>query len=669
MGLFHNISSEFRYNFGNWKRAIPIIAIFLIPILYAGTFLWAFWDPYGHLDRLPVAVVNQDVGTTFRGQTIHAGNQLVAQLKTNASFDWHFVTASQAQTGLRNNHYEMEIDIPNDFSQRATAAAMNASAPRPELVAITNARHNYIASIIGQNAAEKLMEQTAEQLTRTYTSSLVAGISQMGTGFRSAAEGAQQLAVGAAHLKTGAAQVGSGATGVANGSQTIATRLSQAAAGSQKLSTGVTDLYHGSSQLNAGLQQLNGGANRLSQAAAQETQGFNQYMQGLTQAQSGATATATGASQVAGGLQQFAKAHPELATDPTLQALLAGSQQVATGAAQVASGQQKLQSAASQLQQGQAQLTTGINQLQSGVGSAAAGSQKLVSQVPQLVQGAQQLNTGLAQLSQGADTLATSSNQLASGAAQVTTGIGQLQNGAEDLASRLSAASKGLSAAQQRAFIQAASNPVQLRVEKLGQIATYGQGFTPYFLSLGLFVGALLMSIVIAFRDPARTPTSGLAWFGSKLALVGVVAIVQALLADLLLFQGFGLQVPNPMHFIWFSLLTSLTFVAVIQFLVSSMANPGRFLAVILLILQLTSSSGTYPVILSPVFFQNIHAYLPMTYSVDGFRYLVGGGNPAFFSADVWHLLAFTVVFLVLSAVYFWAQYRRSYRHGRPAVE
>ena len=210
----------------------------------------------------------------------------------------------------------------------------------------------------------------------------------------------------------------------------------------------------------------------------------------------------------------------------------------------------------------------------------------------------------------------------------------------------------------------ATANPVRLVTENIGGIPNYGYGFTPYFLSLGLFVGTLLMSIVLPFRETVNDVKSGVSWFLAKFTIVASVAVVQALISNVILFWMLHLHVAHPVSFVLFSILISLVFAAILHFLVSAMANPGRFLALILLILQLTSSSGTYPVMLSPEFFQHIHPYLPMTYTVSGYRYLLGGGLTSSFHRDIGVLAIIGIAFALLSLLTF-VLFFRSQHDGR----
>ncbi len=131
-------------------------------------------------------------------------------------------------------------------------------------------------------------------------------------------------------------------------------------------------------------------------------------------------------------------------------------------------------------------------------------------------------------------------SKLQSGAGQLSTGAAQLAKGTDQMVTQLSRAVSHTPNVYHQQLVSAISNPVSLRLRQYGQINNYGQGFAPYFLSLGLYVGALLISIIVPFRDPPKQPGSGLAWFVSKLAVLGSIAVVQTLVADVVLLTDFA---------------------------------------------------------------------------------------------------------------------------------
>ncbi|NBI28013.1 hypothetical protein ERL59_03440 [Chengkuizengella sp. YPA3-1-1] len=205
------------------------------------------------------------------------------------------------------------------------------------------------------------------------------------------------------------------------------------------------------------------------------------------------------------------------------------------------------------------------------------------------------------------------------------------------------------------------ASPIQIVEEKYTEVPNYGTGFTPYFLSLGLFVGCLLLTIVIPIREPALLPSSGFSWYFSKTILVSFIVILQAVVAVSVLKYGLNVEVQSIPLFYMYSILTSLTYMALIQFLVTVFHDAGRFVAIVLLILQLTTSDGTFPLELIPSSLQTISTWLPMTYSVTGFKEIISGGVNY---SIIWQeaaivQLTFITIFSVLTLIYFIYKYRK----------
>jgi putative membrane protein len=205
------------------------------------------------------------------------------------------------------------------------------------------------------------------------------------------------------------------------------------------------------------------------------------------------------------------------------------------------------------------------------------------------------------------------------------------------------------------------ASPVKLDKEEINSVPNYGTGFAPYFLSLGLFVGALLLSIVFPLREPAGVPASGYNWFRSKFTVLASIGVIQALIADAILIAGLGLEVKSLPLFLVFSIITSLTFIALVQFLVTTLADPGRFVAIIVLILQLTTSAGTFPLELIPGFLQKFSAFLPMTYTVQGLKAVISSGDFSFMWKNAGILAGYIAVLSIGTWLYFQLMHKRKF--------
>ncbi|MED1285881.1 YhgE/Pip domain-containing protein [Bacillus mycoides] len=364
--------------------------------------------------------------------------------------------------------------------------------------------------------------------------------------------------------------------------------------GSGQLIDGVTQLQSGSGKVTAGLGQLSVGANQMSG-------GVTQLVDGSSQVTGGLGTLSAGANQMSGGINQLAD----------------GSNQVTGGLGTLSVGASQMTGGITQLADGSGQVTTGLGTLNGGLNKMSTGSTQLIDGVNKLADGSGKVTDGLVKVNDGSGTLAE-----------------KLGEGAEKT---------GEVKGTDKTYDMFAS-PVKVKTEKMAEVPNYGTGFTPYFLSLGLFVGALLLSIVYPLRDTVGVPKSGFNWFISKFGVLLSVGIIQAIVADVILLFWLGVEVQSIPYFILFSIVTSLAFISLIQCLVTAFGDAGRFIAIITLIIQLTTSAGTFPLELIPKYLQPFNAWLPMTYSVSGLKAVVSSGDFNFMWQNIGILMIFIVV-------------------------
>ncbi|PEM93558.1 phage infection protein [Bacillus wiedmannii] len=392
------------------------------------------------------------------------------------------------------------------------------------------------------------------------------------------------------------------------------------------------------------------GTNKFKNDSGQFIDGINQLANGSGQVTEGLGVLSVGANQMAGGVNQLADGSSRVTGGlGTLSAgasqMTGGIMQLAGGSSQVTGGLGTLSVGANQMAGGINQLADGSSQVTGGLGTLSVGVTKLADGSNQVTTGIGDLNGGLNQLSTGSTQLIDGVNQLADGSGKVTDGLVKVNDGSGELAEKLGegAEKTGEVKGTDKTYDMFAS-PVKVKTEKMAEVPNYGTGFTPYFLSLGLFVGALLLSIVYPLRDTVGVPKSGFSWFISKFGVLLSVGIIQAIVADIILLFGLGVEVQSIPYFILFSIVTSLAFIALIQCLVTAFGDAGRFIAIITLIIQLTTSAGTFPLELIPKFLQPFNAWLPMTYSVSGLKAVVSSGDFNFMWQNVGMLMIFIVV-------------------------
>ena len=333
---------------------------------------------------------------------------------------------------------------------------------------------------------------------------------------------------------------------------------------------------------------------------------------GAAEALKGATGTIDGLTTVKATLDQ--------AFIPGAGQLGAGIGQLNT---QLTTGTAQLSAGAAKLNESTAQLNTGAQSLVSHNAELTSGSAKLADGANQLTQNAPALLGGVGQLANGASQLSDGSGKLATGSGTLTTGIGSLTTGATTLISGLLDAKTKL-AANQTTDTNATkiASPVQLAHTDKDKSANNGTGMAPYMMAVALFVGAISTNMIISGSLSGALPKSRKDYLLGRIGVNGLISLGSGTLVYLAV-HILGLSANHEVMMFGFTLLVSFCFMMVVTFLNTWLGKPGAFLTLILLLLQLGASAGTYPLALTSKFFQVLNPWMPMTYAVSGFREVI----------------------------------------------
>lgn len=667
---------------------LTLLGVAALPMLYSSFLVDASWDPYGNTGKLPVAVVNLDKGAVYEGKSMEVGKDFVDELKDNDDFKWNFVNAAEAEDGMAHNRYYMTITIPDNFSANATTLTEEHPV-QAEIVFEPNSDYNFVAGQIGNSAMSKLKAKLSTQITAAYTRSMFEQVDTISEGLGDAGDGATELKAGAGKLqgglstlKTNLNKLASGTTELQSGLKLLYNGAGSLKQGTGTLTQGTTDLASGLSQLVQAERQLQAGAVKSQNGAAQLNEGLlasktgsSQLKEGLTASEAASSQLAAGADQVAKGLEQMMAATPGLQENEQFQQLLAASRQVAAGSQQLHTGQEQLLAGSTKLDEGQQQLAAGAKQLSDGgsqlatglqafgqkLNEASAGGSKLAAGAAALNKGAVQLGQGLTKLAGGVDGLSEGAVKLKDGAGELKDGAGKLASGSGELAAKLTDAAADTSSVKSGDdTVNMFAEPVKLTEKTDHKLDHYGLGIAPYFLSLALFVGALVFSTVFSLRDSNVPGASPMGRFLSRTLTFVMVSVLQSLLADIVLLYGLKLEVQSAPFFFLFTLIVSFCFTMIVQALVTWLDNPGRFLAIVLMIFQLTSSAGTFPLEMLPGWMQKVNPWLPMTHSIAGYKAIIGSGDYALMREQIVYLLVYAVIFLALTFLYFARQNKRT---------
>ncbi|RCW17626.1 hypothetical protein CAC02_01800 [Streptococcus gallolyticus] len=746
------------------KLWVTMIGVALIPALYNLSFLGSMWNPYGKINDLPVAVVNQDKSSTLNNQTLSIGDDMVDSMSKNKALDYHFVSEKKAEEGLENGDYYMVITLPEDLSEKAASLLTD----DPEKLTInyqTTAGRSFVASKMSESAMTKLKDTVSENITETYTKAVFKSMSRLQDGLQEASDGGNELLLGSQQLESGSQTITDNLNTAASGSQTLADGTATLSSGLTTYTNGVSSLASGSTTLSTGLATYVAGVNTLSSGLNELNANSQKLVDGVnklqTESSAGLTELITGATKLNDALQtiqtqlnsttlpdiskvqeaisDLTKLDEKLSTMSTAISSITSSDLAAVQAtsayknlssdeqAEIDSaittggGAQTVQQLTAQIEETQKQISqltnlstqlstlstllTNLANLQAGISQASTGSQQLVGGltqlktgledenegIPYLASGLQQYTSGVAQAADGANQLVANNNQLTSGASQIssganqlaasnsqlTSGASQLQSGAQELASgssQLAAGSDTLTSglttltsgistltsslsevSDQLSLVSVTnknaklvSNPVSTKETDNDSVKVNGIGMAPYMIAVSLMVVALSTNVIFASSLSGRPVKNRFEWAKQKLFINGLISTVGSLvLYGAIQFLGF--EANYEWRTIFVILLGGWTLMALVTALVGWDNRYGSFLSMLMLLLQAGSAGGSYPIELSPKFFQVAHPYLPMTYIVTGLRQTISMTGSIGRQVSV--LFTFLVAFMVLGLI------------------
>ncbi|WP_166139025.1 YhgE/Pip domain-containing protein [Nocardioides ochotonae] len=657
---------------------MAILAMVVIPSLYAGLYVYANKDPYDALERVPAALVVQDQGATLRSsvpgetQEVNYGDEVARRLlEGDGGFGWVETTEKEAQEGVATGRYDAALVIGPRFS--ADLVSTSRFKPRQaSLDLLTNDATNYLATTIATTIANDVRKTIAQEVGTKAASRFLQGLGVVHTDLTRGVKGAQRLVAGTTRLSRGTVELVEGAGRLAGGAEQAASGATRLSEGTTRLSQGADQLEQGTATLDAGLQTLQtrtaslpADTDRLASGAQEVADGNREVASigreaaaisrvvvaqlgvarrslddALTQLVADGLLTRAEADQLRG--QLAVTAIPVDRANARIQRAAAQLDRLSRGSAEVASGARRLAAAAPS-------LTDGIARAASGGSQIAAGSSTLASGARTLADDTGRLASGTAELSAGASRLASSSATLRDGGAQLESGTAELRNG---LARGLRKV-PNLDEQTQRRTAQTIGDPVGVRDDTLARAGSYGAGLAPFFMSLAVWIGAYMLFLLVrplSVRALAADGPSGRTALGGLVppALVGVfqTAVMFAIVR-------FGLGI-DPVHELATAavlLVASVTFVAIIQALNAWLGTVGEFIGLVLMLVQLVTAGGTFPWETIPEPLRALHWFLPMTYAVDSLRQTLYGGELAIVARNLGVLLGVCLVALLATAL------------------
>lgn len=626
------VRSEFRRLTSSRMGTLALAALMSVPLLYGGLYLWANHDPQSGMSNLPVAITVNDAGAIDSdGNVRNAGDDIAAQLIEDGSFDWHRVDAATASNGVVNGTYSFAIIVPADFT--ASLQSVEGSQAHPaQIQLLTNDANNYVATSAGKTAIEAVRVAIGKQVGEEAASTMLLAISDIREQLSGAAVGATQLASGASDAASGATQLADGAVELDAGAAKLDDGAAQLAGGASTLADGLGTLRDQTASLPAQTQQLADGAAQVAEA--------NGRIAGIGNDVSSASSDlVAGAADAKATLAQSLRDRG--VDEATVQLVL---DELAPLDTAIADADSRVQSAATQLNT----LADGSQQLANGTATLAAATPQLTAGISQAASGADALSDGAQRLSSGASELHSGTSQLATGAGTLASGLGQLEGGAAQLRDGLNAGVQQIplsSQSERDAQASTIADPVAVETSAVTTAGSYGEGLAPLFTVLAAWIGIYALFLIVrpissravtAMRNPLRVALAG--WLTPALLGAGQMLALFAILVG-----AVGITFAYPLASLGWLLLASATFAAIILALNVWLGSVGQFLGLVLMVVQLVTSGGTFPWQTLPAPLAVLHHLLPMSWAVEGMRVLAYGGDLSL----VWPHLLMLVAALV----------------------
>lgn len=679
-------SQESRWT--RWRR-ITVIGLAL-PLVAASLLIWSASGRESSLDKVPVAIVNNDTIITDP-QPMAAGRSLTAALThpddPSKNLKWELSDEDDAKAGLKDGSFYAVLTIPSDFSQAVLSTGTDTPV-QGELTLVSNAAASTTVPYLSEAIATAAAAALGNQITVAYLGKVYDGFNSLAQGNQQAASGAAQLADGTHQLSAGAGQLDRGADELSEGLDELASGSGDLADATGSLSSGATEVEDGLAELGRGLRRLDDGQARLASGARTVARDSTGLAAGAREVSRGARVVDVGTRVLAGGsrlhsarlnllARQCSAAGGSASFCARLRSTADNSGRLATAAdrlhgvaGRVAAGSLRLADGAVALARGNERLAGSAAALDAATGRLTSSTRTLQNGATSLARGAARVDRAAGRLAAGARSSASAGRSLAAGGSDLASSAGQVDDGAQQLSSSLAKAaaeSPTYSKSEKETLSKVVAEPITLTSQV--QHSRHGNGWLiALIVAAILWLAALVAAISLDISAIARTAMAPVASRVVAAAQtlpalgLGVLNALAVLLAVILFHPSTAAFVP----LVLLVLLGSASFSMLALALRLRFGRVGVTAFVLLLILQLAASSNVVPIETAPGVLRALNGVLPLTVFVNGASQLVSGGEVASYLAVVAVLAGWALVawFALVSGI----KHRRMQDVEPPAV-
>lgn len=672
---------------------IIIVGLIFLPSMYAWPNILSSWDPYGHTNNIKVAVTSEDEGAAVDGKELNLGNSLVEGLKNNKNLDWQFVSNKQeAEDGVRIGNYYASIVVPKNFSQDMTSVSRT-EPQRATIEYTVNEKINAISPKITNSGASAIANNISKNFVETANGIIFEKLHEAGIKFEENLPSIEKAKEEIFKLNdnfftyesTLSELIGKVEYGynILNNVQNTLPEIDRVATNSIMIAdkAGITiNNIQGfnerllpiiNNHLNV-VEEVSKEANVIAKELQQKPDKTEEIKARQKALDSRLQASTERLQLVKNIFEYFNKLSSERLFNNQLERVTTLSNDITTIKEvnnNIYNKMDHYDEIADTVKEEFVNKSARVNEVSSNMNSklnvevAPLISQVLskaevnIDKVSGIIAGAQgELPAVERKLSETEVKISNAYGKLLSLQAQMPSAKSKIQKLTDEIKKADSGIDKNqlfnllkVDYKQQAEFF---ANPVKLQENKLYHIENYGSAMTPFYTVLSIWVGSLLMSSLLTTKveDEEKKYKPYQKYFGRGLLFV-IISLFQTLIITLGDMYVLGTQATSPYRFVLYALLISLLFSSIIYTIVCILGNVGKAVCIVLLVLQLGSSGGTFPIQMTSEFFQALYPKVPFTYSIGLLREAVGGVYIPAVERDIKILFIYLIIVLVGGAI------------------
>ena len=688
--IFRNDIKEVFRKANTW---IIIVGLIFLPSMYAWPNILSSWDPYGHTNNIKVAVTSEDAGATVDGKELNLGNSLVEGLKNNKNLDWQFVSnKEEAEKGVRIGDYYASIVVPKNFSQDMTSVSRT-EPQRATIEYTVNEKINAISPKITNSGASAIANNISKNFVETANGIIFEKLHEAGIKFEENLPSIEKAKEEIFKLNdnfstyesTLSELIGKVEYGynILNNVQNTLPEIDRVATNSIMIAdkAGITiNNIQGfnerllpiiNSHLNV-VEEVSKEANVIAKELQKKPDKTEEIKARQKALDSRLQASIERLQLVKNIFEYFNKLSNERLFNNQLERVTTLSNDITTIKEvnnNIYNKMDHYDEIADTVKEEFVNKSARVNEVSSNMNSklnvevAPLISQVLskaevnIDKVSGIIAGAQgELPAVERKLSETEVKISNAYGKLLSLQAQMPSAKSKIQKLTDEIKKADSGIDKNqlfnllkVDYKQQAEFF---ANPVKLQENKLYHIENYGSAMTPFYTVLSIWVGSLLMSSLLTTKveDEENKYKPYQKYFGRGLLFV-IISLFQTLIITLGDMYVLGTQATSPYRFVLYALLISLLFSSIIYTIVCILGNVGKAVCIVLLVLQLGSSGGTFPIQMTSEFFQALYPKVPFTYSIGLLREAVGGVYIPAVERDIKILFIYLIVVLIGGAI------------------